>query len=46
VIDVVLDQQHLVAIVEQFLGDRPTDRPGTGDADAHHLPLIRAVSIL
>ena len=41
--DVVLDKQDLVAVVEQFLGDGPTDRPGTCDAHAHHRPIFGAV---
>jgi hypothetical protein len=36
---IALDQQDLVAVIEQFLSHGPTDRAGAGDADSHHLTL-------
>ncbi|MGZ8813601.1 MAG: hypothetical protein ACXWZI_06355, partial [Mycobacterium sp.] len=35
-----------MAIAEQFLGDRPADLPGAGNADAHLAPLIDAGRLL
>src|SRR6266545_7392572 len=33
---VLVDQQHLVAVLQQFGGDRATDVAGTGDGYPHH----------
>src|SRR4029079_2432103 len=32
---VLVDQQHLVAVLEQLGGNRPADRAGSGDPDPH-----------
>jgi hypothetical protein len=31
----LVDQQHLVAVLKQFAGDGPAHGPGSGDGDPH-----------